>query len=107
MVKYQSDQFSFDIHIHNSCVLSKDATYMYRISGIFRMGVIFAEFATSLKSPKIDTAKNNPYYTSTLKILEIVKIELGENLTCLPRHFRQNFPKRKIPDIQFIHFPPY
>ena len=56
----------------------------YRISGIFRVGLIFAEFATSLKSPKIDTAKNKPYYTSSLRVLEIAKIELSENLTHLP-----------------------
>ena len=56
----------------------------YRISGIFRVGLIFAEFATSLKSPKIDTAKNKPYYTSSLRVLEIAKIGLSENLTHLP-----------------------
>ena len=56
----------------------------YRISGIFRVGLIFAEFATSLKSPKIDTAKNKPYYTSSLRVLEIAKIGLNENLTHLP-----------------------
>ena len=55
------------------------------------MGLIFAEFVTSLKSPKIDTAKNKPYYTaykpfytSSLRVLEIAKIELSENLTHLP-----------------------
>ena len=58
--------------------------YMYRISGIFRVGFIFAEFATSLKSRKIDTAKNKPYYTSSLRALEIAKIRLSENLTHLP-----------------------
>ena len=46
---------------------------VYRISGIFRVGLIFAEFATSLKSPKIDTAKNKPYYTFPLPVLEIAK----------------------------------
>ena len=56
----------------------------YRISGIFRVGLIFAEFATSLKSPKIDTAKNKPYYVSSLRVLEIAKIGLSENLTHLP-----------------------
>ena len=55
----------------------------YRISGIFRVGLIFAEFADSVKSPKIDTAKNKPYYTSSLRVLEIVKIDLSENLTHL------------------------
>ena len=48
------------------------------------MGLIFAELATSLKSPKIDTAKNKPYYTSSLRVLEIAKIGLGENLAHLP-----------------------
>ena len=56
----------------------------YRISGIFRVGLFFAEFATSLKSPKMDTAKNKPYYASSLRVLEIAKIGLGENLTHLP-----------------------
>ena len=56
-------------------------TLLYRVSGIFRVGLIFAEFATSLKSPKIDTAKNKPYYTSTLRVHEIAKIGLSENLT--------------------------
>ena len=41
----------------------------YRISGIFRVGLIFAEFTTSLKSPKIDTAKNKPYFMSLLRAL--------------------------------------
>ena len=57
---------------------------LYRISGIFRVGLIFAEFATSLKSPKIDTAKNKLYFTSLLRVLELAKIWLGENLTHLP-----------------------
>ena len=34
----------------------------YRISRIFRVGLIFAEFVTSLKSPKIDTAKKPLLY---------------------------------------------
>ena len=51
---------------------------IYCISGIFQVGLIFAEFATSLKSPKIDT----PFYTSSLRVgLEIAKIGLGENFT--------------------------
>ena len=57
----------------------------YRISGIIRVGLIFAEFATSLKSPKIGTAKNKPYYTSSLRILEIAKIGLSKKLTHLQR----------------------
>ena len=48
------------------------------------MGLIFAEFATSSKSPKIDTAKNKPYYMSSLRVLEIAKIRRSENLTHLP-----------------------
>ena len=56
----------------------------YRISGIFRDGLIFAEFATTLKSQKIDTAKNKPYYKSPLRTLQIAKIGLSENLTHLP-----------------------
>ena len=56
----------------------------YRISGNFCVGLIFAEFATSLKSPNIDTAKNTPFFTSSLSVLEIVKIRLSENLTHLP-----------------------
>ena len=58
--------------------------HCYRISGIFRVGSIFAEFATSSKSPKIDTAKNKPYYMSSLGVLEIAKIGRSENLTHLP-----------------------
>ena len=47
------------------------------------MGLIFAEFATSLISPKIDKAKIKPYYTSSLRVLEIAKIGISENLTHL------------------------
>ena len=46
----------------------------YHISGVFRVGLIFAKFATFLKSPKMDTAKNKPYYTSTLRVIEIAKM---------------------------------
>ena len=70
----------------------------YRISGNFRVGLIFAKFATSPEIAKKDTAKNKPYYTSSLRVLEIAKIGLSENLT----HFlsvifakisrRENFP---------------
>ena len=79
--------------IHNQSKLSRQLHiaagttrqfHRYRISGIFRVGLIFAEFATSLKSPKIHTAKNKPYHTSSLRALEIVKIGLIENLTHLP-----------------------
>ena len=51
--------------------------------GNFRVGLIFAKFATFLKSPKIDSAKNKTYLTSTLRVLEIAKICLSENLTYL------------------------
>ena len=54
------------------------------MSGIFRVGLIIAEFATSLKSPKKDTAKNKPYYMSSLRVLEIAKMGLSENLTHFP-----------------------
>ena len=47
------------------------------------MRLIFAEFATSLKSPKIDTAKNKPYNMSSLRVVEIAKIRLSQNLTHL------------------------
>ena len=53
----------------------------YCISEIFRVGLIFAEFSTSLKSPKLDTAKNKSYNTSLFRVLEIAKIGLSENLT--------------------------
>ena len=63
---------------------ASEKTSIYRISGIFRVCLIFTEFATSLKSPKIETAKNKLYFTSSLRVLEIAKIWLGENLTHLP-----------------------
>ena len=75
----------------------------YRISGNFRVCLIFAEFATTLRSPKIDTAKNKPYYTSSLRVLEIAKIRLSENLTHLPSVIfakisrREKFPIYGIP----------
>ena len=55
----------------------------YRILGIFRGGLIFAEFATSLKLPKYDAPKNKPY-CSALRVLEIAKIGHSEHLTHLP-----------------------
>ena len=70
----------------------------YRISGIFREILIFAEFATSLKSPKIDTVKNKPYYTSSLRDLEIANIGLRENFTRLPSViFAKFFQREKFP----------
>ena len=65
----------------------------YRISGIFRMGLIL--LTTSLKSPKIDTAKNKPYYTSSLRVLEIAKIGLSENLEHLPSGIFANISRRE------------
>ena len=47
------------------------------------MGLIFAEFAICLKSPKIDAAKNKPYCMSVIRAFEIAKIRLSENLTHL------------------------
>ena len=43
------------------------------------MCLIFAEFVTSLKLPKIDTAKNKPYHMFSLGVLEIAKVGLREN----------------------------
>ena len=70
-------------------------TVLYRILGIFRVGLIFAEFASSLKSPKMDTAKNKPYYTCSLRVLKIAKIWLGENLTHLPSGIFANISRRE------------
>ena len=67
------------------------------ICKIYRISVVFAEFAT-LKSPKKDTPKKNPFYTSSLRVNEIAKIGLSENLTHLPSIIfakicrRQKFP---------------
>ena len=71
--------------LHNGLILlSMWCSSAYRIWGIFRVSLIFAEFATSLKSPKIDTVKNKPNHTSSLRVLEIMKIGHSENLTHLP-----------------------
>ena len=51
--------------------------------GNFSLGFNFAEYATSIKSPKKYTVKNKPCYTSSLRVLDIVKIRLGENFTHL------------------------
>ena len=77
----------------------------YRISGIFRVGLIFAEFAASLKSPTIDTAKNKPYYTSSLTVLEIAKIGLSENLTHLPSVIFAKISRREKSPIYGIFHP--
>ena len=72
------------------------------MSGIFRVGLIFADFANSLKLPKIDTAKNKPYYTSSFRVLEIMKKGLGENLANLPNIIFANISRRKkIHDIRY------
>ena len=70
------------------------------------MGLILPEFATSLKLPKKkDTAKTKPYYTSSLRVLEIAKIGLSENLTRLPSGiFAKISPTRKIPVIRYLKF---
>ena len=59
------------------------------------MGFIFAEFATSLKSLKIDTAKNKPCDTSSLRVLEIAKIGLSEILNTFQASFSPKFPDAK------------
>ena len=69
---------------------------IYRKLGIFHVGLIFTEFATSLKSSKINKAKNKPYYMSSFRVLEIAKIGLSENLTHLPSVIFANFLMRKI-----------
>ena len=61
------------------CVLQ----YMYRIS----------EILLSSRPPwnrqKLDTAKNKPYYPTSLRVLEIAKKGLSENLTQPSKsHFR-------------------
>ena len=76
----------------------------YSISGIFRVGLIFAKFVTSLKSLKLNTVKNKPYYTSSLRVLEIAKIGLCENLPS-KRHFSPKFPDTKNSDIQYLVLP--
>ena len=54
-------------------VICNDISVIYRISGIFLVGLIFSEFATSLKLPKIDTVKSKSYYRSSLRVPEITK----------------------------------
>ena len=67
----------------------------YCISGVFRVGLIFTEFVTTLKLPKTDTTKNKPDHTSSLRVLEIAKIGLCENLTHLPSGIFAKISKRK------------
>ena len=81
--------------VFSKLMLNVSYTFAYRISGNFRVGLIFAEFATSLKSPKIDTAKNKPYYTSSLRVIEIAKIGLSENLTHLPSSIFAKLSRRE------------
>ena len=82
--KYNREQGSLPYNIGNFCV-----------------GLIFAEFATFLQSPKIDTGKNKPYFTSSscsLRVLEIAKIELHEYLKHLPNDiFTKNSRHEKFP----------
>ena len=59
------------------------------------MGLIFAEFAAFLKSPKIDTVKNKPYNTSSLRVLEIATMGLFENLTLLPKFIFSKITKHE------------
>ena len=59
---------------------------------------------TCLKSPKITTAKNKPYYTSSLIVLEIAKIGIGENLTHLPIVIFAKISQRKNFQIYVITF---
>ena len=50
-----------------------------------------------MKSPKIDTAKNKPYYTSSLRVLEIAKMGFSENLSHIPSViFAKNSRREKI-----------
>ena len=64
----------------------------------FAWVLIFAEFPAFLKSPKIDTVKNKSYYISSLRVLEIAKIGLSENLTHLPSViFAKNSRREKFP----------
>ena len=74
----------------------------YYTSIMFRVGLIFAEFATSLKSPNIYKAKNKPYLASSLRVLELEKIGLSENSTHLPSDIFATISLReKIPDMRY------
>ena len=42
---------------------------IYRISGIFWVDLIFAEFVNSLTLPKLDTVKNKPFHPSSLSLI--------------------------------------
>ena len=68
-------------------------TTVYR--EFFMWVLFFAECVTSLILPKIDTAKNKPYYTSSLRALEIAKIELRESLTHFEASFSPKFADAK------------
>ena len=84
-----------NIYPRSICTLFKNkdsleniiVTIRYRISGIFSRGFNFCWVCDSLKSPKIDTTKNKRFYTSSLRVLEIRRIGLSENLTHLPSVF--------------------
>ena len=83
-------------------IMSRDSEN-YRISGIFCVGLLFCRVSDLPKiDKKIDTAKIKPYSTSSLRVLEIAKIGLGENLTLLPSViFAKISPTWKIPDIWY------
>ena len=72
--------------------------------GNFSLGFNFAEFGTSLKLPKIDTAKNKTYFTSSLIVLEIEKIGLSENLIHLPSVTFAKISRREKFSIYGIQF---
>ena len=73
------------IILHKCQVLSPAFTLPYHTAGNFHVGLIFAVFVTSLKSPKIDTAKTKPYYmhVSPIRSHQITKIGLREKITQL------------------------
>ena len=77
--------------------------FMSNIHKSFRVGLIFAEFATSGKLPKIHSAKNKLYYTSSLRVLEIAKIGLNENLTHLLSVIFAKMSRRETFPIYGIH----
>ena len=58
MCKYLYIIISIEIQDLNHVNETLISVWHYRISGIFRVGLIFAEFAISIDLPKLDTAKN-------------------------------------------------
>ena len=67
-------------------------TYRLPYIGNFSRGFNFRWVRDQKKK---DTAKNNPYYTSSLIVLEIAKIWLSENLTHFQASFSPKFPDAK------------